>query len=51
MKYAYRITLAGTWEKIGPAETVSELRRLKADALRKGYKFECWEIEYKEIEI
>lgn len=51
MKYAYKITIADTWEKRGQAETITELRRLKAGALRKGYKFECWELEYKEIEI
>lgn len=52
MRYAYRVTdgaLVIAWEVTNSME---ELRRIKNHAENvRGYKFEAWELDFKEIEV
>lgn len=52
MRYAYRVTdgeLVIAWEVTNSTE---ELKRVKNHAENvRGYKFEAWELEFKEIEV
>lgn len=51
MRYSYRITDGVKVIRYDTTNTMTKLSGLKKYCDRRGYKFEAWELEFKEIEV